>query len=219
APANDPPAQKRSAAPFVAVAALLVAGATGAVVWATRTPAAAPESATAEPTTTTTQAAQPPAVVTPKQPDAPKPAEVEEVIVDSVPPGAKIVVDGVAVAETPEAIKVDKGKTKLVVIKKDGFVDQEQTIDPQKTHKLLVKLEHVKRAAATPKGGKPSKLPAPPPSSIDPPAKAPTPPAVVAQPKQTTPVGQPPKKKKPIDPYERVDESSPKKSNDVLNPY
>ena len=142
---------------------------------------------------------------------------VEEVIVDSVPPGAKIYVDGVAVADTPEAVKVEKGKTKLVVLKKDGYVDQEQTIDPQKSHKLLVKLEHPKKAAVAQKGAKPGKLPAPPPAQPDPPPKA-SPPVVTAPQKAPpTVTAPPPRRHKQVDPYERVDE--PKKSNDVLNPY
>ena len=207
----EPPPKKRSAAPWIAVAAILVAAAAGAVVWVTRaqTPAPLPT-----PTPAPVAVVVPP----PKQPDPPKAPELEEVIVDSVPPGAKIFVDGVALADTPEALKVEKGKTRLVTLKKDGFVDQEQTVDPAKSHKLLVRLEHVKRAVATGKGSKPGKLPTPPPATIDPPPKAP-PPVAVQPPKQPTPPpAQPPKKKKVVDPYERVDES-PKKSNDVLNPY
>ena len=64
-----------------------------------------------------------------------------------MPPGAKIFVDGVAVAETPEAIKVEKGKTRSLVLKKDGFAEQAETVDPARTHKLLVRLERVKKAA------------------------------------------------------------------------
>ncbi|HWE26749.1 MAG TPA: PEGA domain-containing protein, partial [Polyangia bacterium] len=206
---------KKSAAPYFAVAAVLVAAAAGAVVWVTRAPAQA--ATTQTPTTTTTQ---PPAAIVqpPKQVDPPAAPAVEEVIVDSVPPGAKIFVDDVAVADTPEAIKVDKGKTKTVVLKKDGFVDRAETIDPDKSHKILVRLEHVKKVASAAKGGKPSsKLPAPPPATIDAPPKA-TPLPVVAQPSRPAPA-QPPRHKKPIDPYERVDENSPKKPADVLNPY
>jgi hypothetical protein len=204
--------KKKSAAPWIAMAAVLVAAAAGAVVWVTRTPEPT------RPTTVPTTSVTPPIkvttpVVTPIA--TPLKLEMEEVIVDSVPPGAKIFVDGVAVADAPEAIKVEKGKTKLVVLKKDGFVDQEQTVDPGKSHKLLIKLERAHHATVIKGGGK--KLPTPPPASLDPPPKAPPPP-VVAQPPKQTPVTQPPKKRKVVDPYERVDES-PKKANDVLNPY
>jgi hypothetical protein len=154
----------------------------------------------------------------PAKPADPPPPVVEEVIVDSVPPGAKIFVDDVAVADTPEAIKVDKGKTKIVVLKKDGFVDQTQTIDPQKTHKLLVRLERVKKAAPSGKaGGKvATKLPAPPPATADPPVKASLP--IVTQPAKSGPAQPAHKKKTVVDPYERVDAPA-KKPADVLNPY
>jgi hypothetical protein len=222
------PKKKKSATPYFAVAAVLVAAAAGAVVWVTRTPAttnatatnATTTNATTMQTSTTAAAQQVPAAITaPTKPADPPPPVVEEVIVDSVPPGAKIFVDDVAVADTPEAIKVDKGKTKTVVLKKDGFVEQTQTIDPDKTHKLLVRLERVKKAApSSGKGGGKvaTKLPAPPPATPDPPVKASLP--VVAQPAKTGPA-QPPHKKKPVvDPYERVDAPA-KKPADVLNPY
>ncbi len=207
--------KKKSAAPYFVVAGVLVAAAAGAVVWVTRAPTPQP---TPQPPVVVAPKQEQPVVTPPSKPVVTAPV-VEEVIVDSVPPGAKIYIDGVAVADTPEAVKVEAGKTKVVVIKKDGFVDQEQTIDPQKSHKLLVKLEHVKKAVAATKGVKPGKLPSPPPTSIDPPVKAP-PPVVTAPPSKAPPtVTQPPRRKKQVDPYERVDESPPKKTNDVLNPY
>jgi hypothetical protein len=212
---------KKSTAPYFAVAAVLVAAAAGAVVWVTRTPATTTNATTQTATTqTATPAAQQAAaaMTAPPKPADPPPPVVEEVIVDSVPPGAKIFVDDVAVADTPEAIKVDKGKTKIVVLKKDGFVDQTQTIDPQKTHKLLVRLERVKKAAPSGKaGGKvATKLPAPPPATADPPVKASLP--IVAQPAKSGPAQPAHKKKTVVDPYERVDAPA-KKPADVLNPY
>jgi len=206
-PVDAAPAKKRSAAPYIALACVLVAGAAGAVVFATRTPAA-----TVTPPTTVAQPQPQPVAPTPPPAQAePTPPAMEEVIVDSVPPGAKIYVDDAPVADTPEAIKVESGKTKEVVLKKDGFVDGHATLDPQKTHKLLVRLERVKKPAVAQKGSKPTKLPAPPPAP-EPPQKAPP---AVAQPARP----QPPRHRKVLDPYERVDESPPKKSNDVLNPY
>jgi hypothetical protein len=209
--------KKKSAAPYFAVAAVLVAAAAGAVVWVTRAPATTTSATTTQPSTPAAALQAAAAITAPTKPADPPPAVVEEVIVDSVPPGAKIFVDDVAVADTPEAIKVDKGKTKTVVIKKDGFVDQTQTIDPDKTHKLLVRLERVKKAApSSGKGGKvATKLPAPPPPTPEPPVKASLP--IVAQPARTTPA-QPHKKRSVVDPYERVDAPA-KKPADVLNPY
>ncbi|HXU74529.1 MAG TPA: serine/threonine-protein kinase [Polyangia bacterium] len=201
--------KKKSAMPYFVVAGVLVAAAAGAVVWVTRTPAPQPQPPVV-------QKVEPPPVETPSKPEAPAPV-LEEVIVDSVPPGAKIWVDGAPFADTPETVKVEKGKTRTVVLKKDGFVDQEQTVDPDKSHKLLVHLERVKKAvvAQKEKPGKAvkGKLPVPPPASIDPPAKEPKP--VVTQ----HPATPPKKKHSVVDPYERVDETPPKKSNDVLNPY
>ena len=205
---DDAAPKKKSALPYFVVAGVLVAAAAGAVVWVTRAPAPP-------------QPQPPVAVVTPppqKAPDPPPAPVMEEVIVDSVPPGAKIFVDGAPLGDTPETVKVEQGKTRSVTLKKDGFVDSEQVVDPGKTHKLLVRLEHVKKAVVAVKGGKPGKLPAPPPASIDPPAKAP-PPVVATPPAHQPPVAHPPPKKKHVvDPYERVDEPQ-KKSNDVLNPY
>src|SRR6185312_5739653 len=121
---TKPHAKKRSAAPYVVVATLLVAAAAGAVVYVSRTPA---------PTTPPAPAPAPVAVVEPPKPAAPTPPPpaVEEVIVDSAPPGAKIFVDDVAIGDTPDTVKVEAGKTKAIVLKKDGFVEQRETIDPQ----------------------------------------------------------------------------------------
>jgi hypothetical protein len=227
APTIDPdgelPAKKKSAAPWIALAAVVLAGGAGAVVLmrgpekATTTvvhgSTTTPASGTAA--TPATGAAQLPPVA---QPPVAKPPELEDVIVDSIPPGAKIFVDGVAIADAPEAIKVEKGKTRLVVLKKDGYADKEQTADPSVTRKLLVRLDKLKRSAGS--SGKVSapaktKLPTPPPVALDPPPKSPP---VAATPSKLPVATSPerPKKKKVVDPYERVDE---KKGGDVLNPY
>ncbi|MDB4964883.1 MAG: hypothetical protein JWN44_572 [Myxococcales bacterium] len=211
----DVPAKKRSATPWIAVAAMVLIGGAGAVVWGTRTPAG---TSVVQPTTPPTPAVVQPVATPPvAQPTPPpKAPELEDVIVDSIPPGAKIYVDGVAVAEAPEAIKVEKGKTKAVTLKKDGYADKEQTADPSVTRKLVVRLEKLKHGSGV-KAGPPvkSKLPSPPPVALDPPPKSPPP--VATPPRQGTAVtAPPPKKKKVVDPYERVDE---KKGGDVLNPY
>jgi hypothetical protein len=80
----------------------------------------------------------------------PAPPTTREVIVDSVPTGAKIVRDGRVVAETPEALQV--GEPLSIVLQKEGFVDKPVVVDAAATRKLLVKLERVKPAP-------PAKLP------------------------------------------------------------
>ena len=166
---------------------------------------------------------QPPIVTPPiAQQQTPTPTTTEanveevEVIVDSQPPLAKIFVDGVAIADTPETIKVKKGATKSIVLQKDGFVDQPEILDPAKSRKVLVKLVHKHVASNVPT---PIKLPVRPPDPTpDPPppvqhvTPTPTPPVHVVKP---TPPARP--QRKPLDPYERVD--APKKGSDVLNPY
>ena len=163
--AGEAAPKKKSALPYFVVAGVLVAAAAGAVVWVTRAPAHV------EPTTPMVATpTKPPVVTPPSKPEVAAPV-VEEVIVDSVPPGAKIFVDGVAVADTPEAVKVEQGKTKVVVIKKDGFVDQEQTIDPP--IQQAAGQARAREEGGGAKGRQARKLPAPPPASIDPPQKAP----------------------------------------------
>jgi serine/threonine protein kinase len=221
APTIDPfgavPPKKKSAAPWIVLAAVVLAGGAGAVVLM-REPDKATTTVAKQPAVTPPAAATGAAQVPPvEQPVVVKAPELEDVIVDSIPPGAKIFVDGVAVADAPEAIKVEKGKTKLVVLKKDGYADKEQTADPSVTRKLLVRLEKLKRSGGgSGKVGAPakSKLPTPPPVALDPPVKSPPPVAATAPAK--SPAGAGAKKKKVVDPYERVDE---KKSGDVLNPY
>jgi hypothetical protein len=229
APTIDPdgelPPKKKSPAPWIALAAVVLVGGVGAVVLMrgpdkATTTVVQPATGTTQPSTGTTAtpatgAGQVPPVA---QPAVAKPPELEDVIVDSIPPGAKIFVDGVAVADAPEAIKVEKGKTRLVVLKKDGYADKEQTADPSVTRKLLVRLEKLKRSGGS--GGKvsappKSKLPTPPPVALDPPPKSPPVAATPSKPPVATSPDRP-KKKKVVDPYERVDE---KKGGDVLNPY
>ena len=214
-PLPEPAAEpgKRSAAPWIGLAAVLLAAVGGGVVWFTH---ARDSSAATTPAPTTTQPPSPrpggvAAVPAPTAVAMPRPAVVEEeIVVDSVPPGARIFVDGVAIADTPEAMKVEKGKTRTILLKKDGFVDQAETLDPTKNHKVLVRLKRSRVAVAPLKAlATPVKLPVPPPvTNPDPPPHAPP---TVAQPR--------PRPKRAPDPYERVDESPPKKSGDVLNPY
>jgi eukaryotic-like serine/threonine-protein kinase len=212
--------KKRSLLPWLLVAGVALAAGGTAVVLVNRphdtakvvsagvvgNPAQQPGPIVAPPATTTTTTTTATGTTATPPTNVPPPAApvMEEVIVDSVPPGAKIFVDGQPVADTPEALKVEPGKPKSIVIKKDGFVDASETLDPGKSHKVLVRLEHIHKKSAPA-----TKLPAPPPVPVEPPHVT-APPPVVRQP--------PPRPRpRPVDPYERVDE--PKKGGDVLNPY
>jgi eukaryotic-like serine/threonine-protein kinase len=192
-----PSLKKRSTVPWIAMVALPLALGAGAVVWYTR----APHKTVVPPIAVVTPPppVNPPPVADPPPVKPPAPV-MEEVIVDSVPPGAKIFVDGSAVTEAPDVIKVEQGTTKPIVLKKDGFIDHAETLDPAKSHKVLARLERVKKPAR----------PSPPKATAKPSAPASPPPATA-----TTK----PAKKHPVDPYERVDDAPPKKQSDVLNPY
>jgi serine/threonine-protein kinase len=215
---------KRGSTLWLAVGGVLVVGVAGAVVLSTRHRPVPTPSVTPAPTRAAVVATAPlaartttPAVVATAPVAKPAAVELEDIIVNSIPAGAKIYVDGAAIADTPEAIKVAKGTTKTVVLKKDGFADETTTLDALKSRKVTVRLDRLKKPAAA-VTSKPIKLPVPPPApAADPPAAHP----VVAHPTTTPPPpAQPPHapvKKKYVDPYERVDE--PKKGADVLNPY
>jgi len=139
-----------------------------------------------------------PAPSLPAPPPAPKPTI--QVILDSNPTGAKILRDGVATAETPEALKLTAPAT--VVLHKDGYADKTVTIDPASTRKVMVKLERAHAAApASPKKKDEhvavAKAPAPAKPSgetIDPYAGGKTPAKSAPTPaKPTAPVAAPPK--------------------------
>ena len=125
-----------------AIAVALLAGLGGGGYLLLAHPAAAPTTAatTSQPTTA---APSPTPAAAPLQSKAAAP-EVE-VILDSLPTGAKIVRDGEVIAETPEALKL-AGVTSLL-LRKDGYADKPVVVDPGKTRKLMVKLERVKAVA------------------------------------------------------------------------
>ncbi len=214
APANEAEvAPAKSRLPIVVGGVVVVALASLAIVFVGK-PKPEPPIVKPQPPIVTPPIAQNPP---PQTPPTTLPADVEEVevIVDSQPPLAKIFVDGVAIADTPETIKVKKGATKSIVLQKDGFVDQPELLDPAKSRKVLVKLvrKHVASTEPTP-----IKLPVRPPDPTPdppPPVHVTPPPAHVVKP-PTPPPARPPQRK-PLDPYERVD--APKKGSDVLNPY
>jgi serine/threonine-protein kinase len=209
---------KKSRAPLVIGGLVVVALASLAIVFVSKPKPTPPVIVT--PPVTTPPIAQTP--TTPPVTTAP-PVDEVEIIVDSQPPLAKIFVDGVAIADTPETIKVKKGATKSIVLQKDGFVDQPELLDPTKSRKVLVRLVRKHVAASEPTPIKlPVKAPAPQPEPVVtaphvmPPARNVTPPPSqhVMRPPPTRPQLQ---QRKPLDPYERVD--APKKGSDVLNPY
>jgi eukaryotic-like serine/threonine-protein kinase len=125
-----------------------------------------------------------PPPVAPIPPSSPPPpiASDDEVIVTSVPPGAKILRDGAQLATTPEAVKVPKGKTLAVVVRKEGYIEQAVIIDPSKDRKLTVTLEKIAKKPSTPKPpvaptpAPVAAVPTPPPPAPKPPPPAPRPP-------------------------------------------
>ncbi|MCA1665719.1 MAG: PEGA domain-containing protein, partial [Myxococcales bacterium] len=136
-----PPRNKSGRYAALALLVLLLGGG-AALMWSR----AATKRATSQPSP------QPlPAVPSPAPP-APAPKAAVEVILDSTPTGAKIVRDGVVTAETPEALRLTAPTT--VIVRKDGFADKSVTLDPQTTHKVIVKLERTHAAKAT--AGKPT---------------------------------------------------------------
>jgi hypothetical protein len=153
-------------------------------------------------------------------PPVPRPAtpDGQSVIVDSLPPGAKILKDGTAIGETPDTVKVDPGSTVSVVLRKDGFIDEPVVVDPSKGRKLLVKLDRTHALKPGVKGHSP-KIPVySSPSTVKLPAPPPVPPTPTPTPTVAQPAKPPVKHKPPADPYERLDDA-PSKSKDVLNPY
>jgi serine/threonine-protein kinase len=127
------PAQ-RSKTPLYAALLLLLLIVGGGAMWALRKP---PPATPIEKNPPVVVEKSPPIVVE-KTPPAPQKLEV---VVTSMPPGAKMLRDGELLAETPDAIQVPAGETWKVVLHKDGFADQPVTIDPSRDRKMLVKLD------------------------------------------------------------------------------
>jgi hypothetical protein len=83
------------------------------------------------------------------------PAPEEQVILDSVPVGAKIVRDGQPLGETPDSVRVPHGSTVTLVLRKEGYLEQSVVVDPANGHKLLVRLERPKPPPHAPAPAKP----------------------------------------------------------------
>jgi serine/threonine-protein kinase len=208
----------------IAVAVLVILGGGAAAYFLSGGPAPPKIDAVVTPKTggPTAPATPKPEVPPPTTPTT-KPAASSLVLVDSEPAGASIVRDGAILGETPETVPVEGGPIS-VVLKKEGYVDETVVIDPAKGRKMLVRLERVKgkerdkEPRPSSSGKQHGRLPAPPPATPDPPVvHAPAPPPHTPAPPPPTP----PARKKPIDPYERLDDGPPRgnQKGGVLNPY
>jgi hypothetical protein len=165
--------QKKSKAPLFALVAVVLLAAGAGALFLTRTPPPAPPQ----------PAPAPP--VKPAPPVETRKAEprLHEVVVATVPPGARVLRDGNLVVETPDVLRVPEGETWSVVLHKDGYVDQPVTIDPARDHKLLVKLEKEQHASAkshTPQKPPPKVVVMAEPPKPPPPKPAPPPPKPAA---------------------------------------
>ncbi|MSP61568.1 MAG: hypothetical protein EXR72_14760 [Myxococcales bacterium] len=130
-----------------------------------------------------------------------------EVIIASTPVGAQIVRDGVAVAETPDTIRVPVGQTMEVVLRKEGWIDKPVLIDPAKGRKLMVKMER-RSAPPSPARSAAKAAATPPPEVVARPSLVPpssSRPSVAARP-EARPVAPPPAVPPP---HERVDPEPP----------
>ncbi len=134
------------------------------------------------------------------QPPLPGATEIE-VLVDSVPTQATILVDGRRFADAPEVVKVKTGGTLEVTLRKDGYLDKSVTLDPARSRKVIVRLD--RKASSSEK--KPDKKP--PPVVVE---KHPDPPPV--NPVVVTPIKPIKKDKHPANP-------PPGKGGEVLDPY
>jgi serine/threonine-protein kinase len=138
-----PPQKSRT--PLIIVAALVFVGlvAGGMLLLRNQTP---PVVTAAPAPPVETKQAVPPPVEEKKLP--PAPVENVEVVVSSVPPGAKVLRDGKLLVETPDAVKLPPGESWNVVLHKDGYVDQPKPImvpvaPPRPTDALASAVEHL----------------------------------------------------------------------------
>jgi hypothetical protein len=125
-------AQKSGRGTLIAIAALAIAVAGGAAFFILRPQ---PKREVGAPPVVTSAPAPAPAPPAPTRPGA------VNVLVDSVPVGAHIVLDGKTIGVTPEVVQVAPGAIEHVVLHKEGFADKPVTVDPALGAKLVVKLQ------------------------------------------------------------------------------
>jgi serine/threonine-protein kinase len=130
----------------------------------------------------------------PDKQEGPIAPATREVIVDSLPTGAKIVRAGKVVGETPEALQVSEPQP--IILQKEGYVDKPVIVDANQARKLLVKLERVKPLVTA----KPPRTPTPTP---------PTPPAPPPPSDETKAKG-----KRDSDPYATIAAAPPPRSHE-----
>jgi serine/threonine-protein kinase len=217
--AHPEPKRKSSAGIIIAAVLVLLAGGGAAAFVILKKPADLPPATVVAPTPTPAPVAKPDP--TPAVPAPPAGPEMLSVIVDTEPPQAKIIdKEGVRIGDTPEEVKVPKGTTVKVTLKKDGYLEETIEVDPSKGHKMVVKLDkaHSTAAKSEKKAAKPVySMPANTP--VKPVGNNPMKNQPLVTPTPTTPT----KKKPSADPYERLDDApstpSKKSREDVLNPY
>jgi len=126
-------------------------------------------------------------------PPAPGAKEIE-VLVDSIPAQAKILVDGKPFADAPEVVKVKAGGALEVTLHKDGFVDKSVTLDPSKDRKMIVRLERKASSHSVEKR--------PPPVEPPHPVVVKEPAPVIVTPMRPPKRPPPPQKGQVLDPYQ-----------------
>jgi serine/threonine-protein kinase len=139
---------RRSRAPLVALGAvaLLAAGGAAALVLVRgRAPERAPDEPRPAPTVVPV-APSPPTKTAPAP--AAEPVDTVEVVLDSQPPGARVFANGRVIAETPDAIRVPRGGTLEVLLRKEGFNPKQIVLDPAHEPRMVVRLEREHHSGA-----------------------------------------------------------------------
>ncbi len=107
-------------------------------------PARPPEPSSATPTAST-PAASPPAAATPTPPPAPS-AEPVRITIQSDPPGAEVLIDGVMVGNTPAAVPRPTSGTQAVTLRMRDHEETTIQISPQSSTSLSVTLARARQA-------------------------------------------------------------------------
>ncbi len=198
---------------------LAIAGSAAALLWRDPAPRAPVPPLTAAPVPPLAVAPVP-ALPTPRPAPAPqsapppslKGAAEVEVLVDSIPNGATLLIDGNTVAFTPEVIKVEEGMRHTVTLRKSGYRERTLVLDPLQERKVIVRLE--RHGGSSEHSLPPPSLPLPrgPEPPVSPPERFAVPPPPVptlapAEPRGPSKVPprrvvKPARAGEPLDPYE-----------------